>query len=50
MLCVSEGFLAGVHTSFYDLFRLEDGKLVQHWDTVEPVPPPSAWKNDNGKF
>ena len=50
VLSVSEGTLGGVHTSFYDLFRLADGKIVEHWDTVEAVPPRSEWKNDNGKF
>jgi predicted SnoaL-like aldol condensation-catalyzing enzyme len=50
VLSVSEGFLAGVHSSFYDLFRVADGKLVEHWDTIEAVTTPSEWKNDNGKF
>jgi predicted SnoaL-like aldol condensation-catalyzing enzyme len=50
VLSVSEGALDGVHTSFYDLFRLAEGKIVEHWDTIEAVPPPSEWKNDNGKF
>ncbi len=50
VLTVSEGFLNGIHTSFYDLFRIADGKLVEHWNTVEAIPPRSAWKNDNGKF
>jgi predicted SnoaL-like aldol condensation-catalyzing enzyme len=50
VLSVSEGFLAGVHSSFYDLFRVVDGKLVEHWDTIEAVPAPSEWKNENGKF
>ena len=49
-LCVSEGFLDGVHSSFYDLFRVADGKIVEHWDTTEAVPPRSEWKNENGKF
>ncbi|NNF76434.1 MAG: hypothetical protein HKN05_00260 [Rhizobiales bacterium] len=49
-LCVSEGRRDGVHTSFYDLFRLSGGKIVEHWDTTEKVPPASEWKNDNGKF
>ena len=50
VLCVSEGSFYGVHSSFYDLFRLADGKLVEHWDTTEAIPPRSEWKNDNGKF
>jgi predicted SnoaL-like aldol condensation-catalyzing enzyme len=50
VLCVSEGFQNGVHSSFYDLFRVVDGKLVAHWDTTETVPPRTEWKNENGKF
>jgi predicted SnoaL-like aldol condensation-catalyzing enzyme len=49
-LAVSEGYRDGVHTSFYDLYRVADQKLVEHWDTVEAVPPKSGWKNNNGKF
>jgi predicted SnoaL-like aldol condensation-catalyzing enzyme len=50
VLSVGEGSLDGVHSSFYDLFRVAEGKLVEHWDTIEAVPPRSEWKNDNGKF
>ncbi len=50
VLCVSEGERAGVHSSFYDLFRLAKGKIAEHWDTTEKVPPASEWKNKNGKF
>jgi len=50
VLSVSEGLLNGAHTSFYDLFRLADKKIVEHWDTTESVPPRSTWKNNNGKF
>jgi len=50
VLSVSEGYLDGVHSSFYDLFRVAEGKLVEHWDTVDAIPPSSEWKNDNGKF
>jgi len=32
-----------------DLFRLEDGLIVEHWDNVEPVPPKEEWVN-SGKF
>lgn len=50
VLSVSEGFNSTLHSSFYDLFRVENGKIVEHWDTVEKVPPKSEWKNENGKF
>lgn len=50
VLCVSEGALGGVHSAFYDLFRVAGGKLVEHWDTTEEIAPRSAWKNENGKF
>ena len=50
VLSVSEGQFLGNHVSFYDLFRIEDGKVVEHWDTVETIPERSEWKNDNGKF
>jgi predicted SnoaL-like aldol condensation-catalyzing enzyme len=50
VLAVSEGSRAGVHTAFYDLYRVEAGKLVEHWDTIEAVAPPEEWKHDNGKF
>lgn len=50
VLCVSEGELGGIHTAFYDLFRVADGKIAEHWDTTEKVAPQSEWKNNNGKF
>lgn len=50
VLSVCEGERSGVHSAFYDLFRLANGKIVEHWDTTEQVAPRSEWKNDNGKF
>ncbi|MEJ8475468.1 nuclear transport factor 2 family protein [Roseibium algae] len=50
VLCISEGTLGGVHSAFYDLFRVSDSQLVEHWDTIEKIAPRSEWKNDNGKF
>ena len=50
VLAASEGSRGGVHSAFYDLFRVENGKLVEHWNTVEAIAPKSEWKNDNGKF
>ncbi len=50
VLVVSEGSFADKHTSFYDLFRVENGKIAEHWDVMETIIPKSEWKNDNGKF
>ena len=50
VLVVSEGQFAGKHTSFYDLFRVQNGKIAEHWDTIEAIPARSEWKNANGKF
>ncbi len=50
VLVVSEGTFGGRATSFYDLFRVADGKIAEHWDTIEAIPPRAQWKNDNGKF
>jgi predicted SnoaL-like aldol condensation-catalyzing enzyme len=50
VLSVSEGFIRDKHTSFFDLFRIFEGKLVEHWDTIETIPARKEWKNDNGKF
>ena len=50
VLCASEGKLRSVHSAFYDLFRVANGKLVEHWDTTEKIAPATEWKNDNGKF
>ena len=49
-LTMCEGRKAGVHTSFYDLYRISDGVIAEHWDTVETIAPRSEWKNRNGKF
>ncbi|KPV53371.1 hypothetical protein SE17_10015 [Kouleothrix aurantiaca] len=50
VLVVSEGSFGGQHSSFYDLFRVENGAIAEHWDTIEAIPARSEWKNDNGKF
>lgn len=50
VLAVSEGSFGGVHTSYYDLWRVENGKIAEHWDVMETIADPSDWMNSNGKF
>ena len=56
-----EGGMVAVHYHFraapgdrglavVDLFRIEDGYLIEHWVVMQPVPEPEAMKNDNGIF
>lgn len=51
VLTMSEGkFGKGAQTAFYDLFRLEDGLIVEHWDVIAPIPSKEEWANTNGKW
>jgi predicted SnoaL-like aldol condensation-catalyzing enzyme len=44
----SEGIYDGNPTAFYDLWRVENGMLVEHWDVVQEVP--SEFAHENGMF
>jgi predicted SnoaL-like aldol condensation-catalyzing enzyme len=56
---IAEGDLVATHslittspadrgTAAVDIFRVEDGKVVEHWDVLQPVPETAA--NDNTMF
>ena len=49
-LAVSEGTFGGAPTSYYDLFRIENGKIVEHWDVMETIADEASRQNKNGKF
>jgi len=44
----SEGAIGDTPTAFFDLFRVADGKIVEHWDTVSRIP--AEMPHNNGKF
>jgi predicted SnoaL-like aldol condensation-catalyzing enzyme len=48
VLMMSEGAFGDVPTAYYDLFRLDNGKIVEHWDVISAIPAEMA--HDNGKF
>jgi predicted SnoaL-like aldol condensation-catalyzing enzyme len=50
VLAVSEGTYGGVPTAYYDLWRVENGFVAEHWDVMETIPDESTWANENGKF
>lgn len=45
----SKATFNGTELAVFDIFRIEDGKIVEHWDNMEPIPPRSEWAN-TGKF
>ena len=47
-LGISEGTFGGAHTSYYDLWRVENGKIAEHWDVMETIS--DNPQNNNGKF
>ncbi len=48
VLTMSEGTMGDTPTAFYDLFRIESGKIVEHWDVISAIPADMA--HANGKF
>ena len=49
-LACSEGTFGGVPTTYYDLFRVENGFIAEHWDVMETLADKSTWANENGKI
>lgn len=50
VVAISEGNFMGQHVAYYDMFRVENGMIVEHWDAIQEIPAKSEWKNQNGKF
>ncbi|MCW8329260.1 nuclear transport factor 2 family protein [Photobacterium sp. SDRW27] len=48
VLTQSEGRWNGKAQAFYDLFRITDGKIVEHWDIIQEIPEQMA--HENGMF
>ena len=50
VLVVAEGSFGDRPSSYYDFYRIQSGKIAEHWDTIEPIPRRAEWRNSNGKF
>jgi predicted SnoaL-like aldol condensation-catalyzing enzyme len=50
ILVVAEGGFGGRPTAYYDMYRIQGGKIAEHWDVFEAIPSCADWKNSNGKF
>lgn len=50
VLVMSEGDISGEPTAFYDLFRVENEKIAEHWDVISPILAAEKSANTNGKF
>jgi predicted SnoaL-like aldol condensation-catalyzing enzyme len=50
VLVLTEGDLPEGPTALYDLFRLKDRMIVEHWDVLTPTPPRGQWRNTNSPF
>ena len=50
VLVAAEGSHGSRHSAIYDLYRLSGGLIVEHWGSIEEIPPRQIWNNDNGKF
>jgi predicted SnoaL-like aldol condensation-catalyzing enzyme len=46
--CHYTGFLGENGDAIIDIFRLEDGKVVEHWDVIQAIPKTSL--NENTMF
>lgn len=50
VLTVSEGLWnGGKKHAFYDLFRMKNGKIVEHWDVIQEIPT-EGLAHSNGMF
>jgi predicted SnoaL-like aldol condensation-catalyzing enzyme len=50
VLALIDANAVSAHTANYDLFRIENGKIVEHWDILSLIPPPEQRKNSNDPF
>lgn len=50
VFAASEGVFGETPTAYFDLFRLEDGRIVEHWDVIADMPSGDLPNGYPGKF
>ncbi|MNI74566.1 SnoaL-like domain protein [compost metagenome] len=50
VLTHSEGSIAGERHAYFELWRVQDGKVVELWDAITPVPEDSQARHRHGIF
>lgn len=50
VFAASEGVFGDTPTAYFDLFRLEEGRIVEHWDVVADMPSGDLPEGYPGKF
>ncbi|WP_246593507.1 nuclear transport factor 2 family protein [Photorhabdus akhurstii] len=50
VLTHSEGSIAGARHSYFELWRIEDGKVAELWDAITPVPEDAKALHRHGIF
>lgn len=45
----SKAIVEGQEQALFEIFRLENGMIVERWENMEPIPPREEWAN-TGKF
>lgn len=50
VLTHSEGSISGERHSFFELWRIEDGHVVELWDAIMPVPSDDKLEHQHGAF
>jgi len=47
---VNEGLFDNAPTSFDDFYRIVGGKMVEHWDVLQPLVSREQSQNSHGEF
>jgi predicted SnoaL-like aldol condensation-catalyzing enzyme len=49
VVSLSKSFSEVKDYAVFNLFRIENGKIAEHWDCIEVIAPKDQWAN-SGKF